>query len=151
MDKDFKINLDGATLHVELDYELSTANAPALQKALEPYKGKDIQQIIFDATNLVFISSSGIRVIIFCTRELGKRPKIIFVNCAKEIYNSFVLTGIHNFITFVEDESKKRDQDVSDTDNPWIQKVAENKQKMLDQYAANNDVVMYQMKLGKND
>ncbi len=79
MEKDFKITLDGTTLLVDLDYELSTANASALQKELEHYKDQTIQQIVFDATKLVYISSSGIRVIIFCTRELGHNPKIVFL------------------------------------------------------------------------
>lgn len=151
MEKDFKITLDGTTLLVDLDYELSTANASALQKELEHYKDQTIQQIVFDATKLVYISSSGIRVIIFCTRELGHNPKIVFLNCAKEIYDSFELTGIQKFISFVDDENKKSDLNETDTNYLWKQKIAENKQKMLDNYAANNDVVMYQMKLEKDD
>ena len=151
MEKVFNIELEGTTLRVALNFELSATNSANLQEELAKYKGLDIQEIVFDASNLVFISSSGIRVIIFCSRELGKKPKIVFVNCAKEIYESFELTGIHNFITFVEEKSPNDVTEGLGTENEWKRRVEETKQRMLESYATNNDVVMYQMKIGKNE
>lgn len=153
MEKDFKINLKEMTLHVDLPNELSGANAPALQRELEQYKGQDIQEIVFDATELAYISSSGVRVIIFCTRELGHRPAITFLNCAKEIYESFELTGIHRFITFKNDVQKKKSSDTFHFLESFkaAKKNKEDKQQKLEDFAANNDVVMYQMKLGEDD
>lgn len=150
MDNDFKITLEGTTLHVELDFELSTKNAPALQDGLKQYQDQDIQKVVFDATNLVYISSAGIRVIIFASQKLSRRPKIEFLNSAKEIYDTLDISGITNFISFVEDERKNGDTDVQG-DDEWAQRMAEAKQKMLDKFAANNDVVMYQMRLGQDD
>lgn len=150
MDNDFKITLEGTTLHVELDFELSTKNAPALQEGLKQYQGQDIQKVVFDATNLVYISSAGIRVIIFASQKLGRRPKIEFLNSAKEIYDTLDISGITNLISFVEDERKNGEADAQG-DDEWAQRMAEAKQKMLDKFAANNDVVMYQMRLGQDD
>ena len=153
MEKDFKIYLKETTLHVGLPNELSGANAPSLQRELEQYKGQDIQEIVFDATELAYISSSGVRVIIFCTRELGHRPAITFLNCAKEIYESFELTGIHRFITFKNDVQKKKNSDTFHFLESFkaAKKDKEDKQQKLEDFAANNDVVMYQMKLGEDD
>jgi anti-anti-sigma factor len=81
MDKDFDIKLEGTTLTVELKNELTKRNASNLQQLLSDYLGRDIQRIVFDATDLVFISSSGVRVIIFARQKLGDKPEIVFVNC----------------------------------------------------------------------
>jgi hypothetical protein len=57
------------------------------------------------------------------------------------------MVGITNLISFVEDESRK--QQVTDANvKERIDKV---NQEQLDYFAATNDVVMYQMKLGQTE
>jgi anti-anti-sigma factor len=58
---------------------------------------------VFDATDLTFISSAGIRCVIFARQEVGQKPEIVFVNCAKELYEAFEITGLFRFVSFVED------------------------------------------------
>lgn len=57
------------------------------------------------------------------------------------------IAGITEFITFVEDERKNKQTG----DSKWLKKVAEAKQQQLDYFAAHNDVVAYQMKLGQEN
>ena len=90
-----------------LDVELAKMNAPSLQELLSSYRDKDIRKIVFDATDLEFISSAGIRCIIFARRELGDKPEIVFENCAPEIYEVFQITGLLRFISIVENDRKK--------------------------------------------
>ena len=149
---DFVIKKEETTLHVYLGFELSAANSTALREMLEDYRGQDISKIVFDATDLVFLSSSGIRVIIFATQEIGKDPKIVFVNCAEEIYNTFQITGLANFFSFMEDKSKVDNPDNGEAEeNQWQKEYNEARQKQLDNFAAHNDVVVYQMKLGQDE
>ena len=151
MGKELKIKKEGTTLFVKLDYELSTGNASSLQEEMAQYRGQGIKQIMFDATDLVFISSAGIRVVIFAQQRIGNEPEIVFVNCAKEIYDAFELTGIQHFMTFVDDERKTGMPGSGSSSDEWQKKISETRQKMLDHFAANNDVVMYQMRLGQED
>ena len=110
MEENFSINLDGTTLTVILGGELAIGNAPAMQQSLSKYRGQDIRKVVFDATDLEFISSAGIRCIIYAKRELGQKPEIVFENCTKEIYEVFEMTGLSRFIGFVKDHrSKDRD------------------------------------------
>jgi anti-anti-sigma factor len=102
MEKDFEVKLDGSVLTILLGKDLATANAPMLTEELTKYKEQGITKVVFDATKLTFLASSGIRVVIFCKQKLGGSPEIVFVNCAKEIYDIFDMTGIRSFITFVE-------------------------------------------------
>lgn len=64
-----------------------------------------------------------------------------------EIYETLDIAGITEFITFVEDERKNKQIG----DSKWLKKVAEAKQQQLDYFAAHNDVVAYQMKLGQEN
>jgi len=150
MEKEQIIKKEGETLFVKLDYKLSTGNATDLLERMSQYRGQDIKRIVFDATDLVFISSAGIRVVIYAQQRIGDNAEIVFVNCAKEIYETLKLTGIHSFITFIDDR-KKGEPEKGSAGDKWQKKLSGTRQKMLDHFAANNDVVMYQMRLGQED
>ena len=135
MNNDFKVNLNGTALVVELGGVLNTVNAPALQEELTKYIGQAIEKVVFDASELMTLSSSGLRTVYFAKQRLGNKPEIVFVNCAKEIYNTLKMIGLASSIKFVNVENKKivRSKDT------------------LDEFAANNDVVCYSMKMGQSE
>lgn len=149
MENEFNIKLEGTTLYVYLGYELMNENAPILQNELKKFCGQQITKIVYDATDLVFISSSGIRAISFTFNGLGMSPEVEFVNCAQKLYETLEIVGFTKIINFVKDDSRKGNTDLL---NPKLKsKVKALQQQQLDYFAANNDVVMYQMKLGKEE
>ena len=149
---DFVLRKEGSTLQVYLGFELSIDNSAELRKMLGGYRGQDISRIVFDASDLVFLSSSGIRTILFAKQEVGQEPEIVFLNCAKEIYETFKITGLVDFFSFMDDERKTGDTDKGEAeDKEWEKEYNELRQKQLDNYAAHNDVVVYQMKLGQDE
>ena len=97
----FEVRKEGAVLTVVLGENLSVVNAPALTDEINLYKGQDIEKLVFDATKLTYISSSGIRVILYCKKFLSKNLEIVFVNCNKEVLDVFDLVGIIPYITFL--------------------------------------------------
>ena len=101
MDKDFEVKKEGPVLTVVLGENLSVVNASALTDEINLYKGQDIEKLVFDATKLTYISSSGIRVILYCKKFLSKNLEIVFVNCNKEVLDVFDFVGIIPYITFV--------------------------------------------------
>jgi hypothetical protein len=80
---------------------------------------------------------------------LGKQPEIVFENCAKEIYEVFDMVGLTRFISFVNDNRIKDREDKAKAGDELSQKLADIRQKELDDFATNSDVVCYQMKLGE--
>jgi anti-anti-sigma factor len=135
MNTDFIIKLNGTALVIELGRVLNTANAPELQEKLSKYVGQTIEKVVFDASELMSLSSSGLRVVYFAKQRLGNKPEIVFVNCAKEIYNTLKMIGLASSIKFLKVESKR----------------VVRKQETLDEFTANNDVVCYSMKLGQSE
>ena len=77
-DKKIELKLEGTTLYVTLGFELTVTNSDALKDMLITYQRQDIREIVFDTTDLVFLSSSGIRTIYFAQQEIGHKPKIVF-------------------------------------------------------------------------
>jgi len=130
-----KVTLNGTTLLIELGRSLNTANAPILQEELSKYVGKAIEKVVFDASELLTLSSSGLRTVYFSKQRLGNKPEIIFVNCAKEIYNTLKMIGLASSIKFIKVESKK----------------VVRKKEDLEEFVANNDVVCNSMRLGDSE
>ena len=154
MNNDFKVTKKGTALVVELGRSLNTANAPELQDELATYVGQDIEKVVFDASELLTLSSSGLRVVYFSKQRLGNKPEIVFVNCAKDIYNVLDLVGMTTFIKFKEDQQKReqyRQRALSDLSLGEVLERSTNRKKDLEQFAANNDVVCYSMKMGEED
>lgn len=133
MKNDFTVSKNGTALIIELGRCLNTTNAPALQQELTKYLGQPIEKVVFDASELLTLSSIGLRTIYYAKQRLGNKPEIVFVNCAKEIYNTLNIIGLASSIKFLKVDSKK----------------IVRKQEYLDEFAANNDVVCYQMKMGQ--
>ena len=106
---------------------MSIANAPDLQEKLNAYKDKDIKEIVFDATDLVHLSSIGIRVFVFACQKFKHEPKVVFVNCAKEIYDTLDIVGITHMFTFLEDERGQ----AGPPENEWQEKLEELKKKVM--------------------
>ena len=151
-ENEFVIKKEGSILQVYLGFELSMANSTTLREMLSEYRGQDINRIVYDATDLVFLSSSGIRTILFAMQEIGDEPEIVFVNCANEISETFKIAGLANFFSFVDDERKIGEAGKNGSDgSEWEQEYNMIRQEQLDKFAAHNDVVACQMKLGQNE
>lgn len=99
--KDYEVKKDGSVLTVILGQELSVNNSPMLTNELTAYKDQHIHKLVFDATNLTYLSSSGVRVILYCKKYLSDNLEIVFLNCNDEILDVLDFVGVRPYITFV--------------------------------------------------
>lgn len=154
MESDFRVIRNEQTLNVLLGKDLSIGNSTAMLEELTKYVGQGIQKIVFDATGLTFLSSSGIRCLLFAYQDLSTQPEIIFVNCASEVYEVLDSVGLTAFIRFEQSAEMKelyRKRVLSDLSFGEAEQLYNERKKSLEQFAANNDVVCYSMKLGEED
>ena len=76
---------------IRLSGRIDSNNAPQLEKdLLETLAGKDSVAIEFDAKDLEYISSAGLRVLL---RIRKTYPNISIVNVSQEVYDIFDMTG----------------------------------------------------------
>ena len=101
MENQFELAQEGTILTIKLSKELATANATALMEEINKYSETVVEKVVFDATRLSYIASSGIRAIIYTKQKVGGNPAIEFVNCAQNIRDVFKMVGIEDHVTFV--------------------------------------------------
>lgn len=93
-----------------LEGEINAQNVPALQGELDgilaAYPGKEC---IFEAKNLTYISSAGLRLLLNTQKKLGKR-KITIRNVSREVYDIFDMT---KFTELMNVERALREIDVA--------------------------------------
>jgi len=90
----------GSETRITLTGKLDFARAPELMDALVTLKGEDISTIIFECKELSYISSSGIRVIIFAKQKIAPHMKIIMENVCDDILEILDMCGISDFLEF---------------------------------------------------
>lgn len=105
MDKNYEVKREGSVLTVVLGEEQERNNSPVLTEELNLYKNQGVEKLVFDATNLTYISSSGVRVILYCKKYLSDNLEIVFVNCNKDIHKVLDLVGVLPYITLVNTAS----------------------------------------------
>lgn len=103
-----KIEINGKTLTIYLDGHISSVNADAVNdEIVHLLKKHTPEELIFDAAELKYISSAGLRVIL----KLRQRYEgIKVVNVSSEVYEIFDITGFTELFTV---EKAYRRYDVS--------------------------------------
>ena len=92
-----KINEKDGKLIIELDGRIDTSNAPAIEaeimEALDTNKGIEP---LFDAENLAYISSAGLRVLMKVRKKINKSIEII--NVSRDVYDILETTGFTDLL-----------------------------------------------------
>ena len=86
---------------VTLDGELDTAAAAEVEQTLQPLFSNNGLDVIIDCTNLEYIASSGLLILISIlkgTKAIGK--KVVLKSVNDDIKNVFKLTGFINIFEF---------------------------------------------------
>ena len=87
---------------VTLDGELDTAAAEDVEKTLQPLYSTNGQDVIIDCTNLEYIASSGLRILISILKgAIAGGSKVVLKGLNDDIKDVFKLTG---FISLFEIE-----------------------------------------------
>lgn len=89
---------EGNQLTITLVGELNTATAPDLEEALaDEVKADDI--IIFDMTDLSYMTSAGLRLLVACNEATGQRGAVILRGVCDEIREILEVTGFDTVLT----------------------------------------------------
>jgi anti-anti-sigma factor len=92
---------EGKETRVTLAGKLDFARAPLLMEALSTLKGKDISRIIFECKELTYISSAGIRAVIFAQQKIAPDMSIVLEDACEEVTEVMDMCGLSDFIEFM--------------------------------------------------
>lgn len=94
----YELKQNGGELTVTVEGRLDTASAPELEKALEPVL-KDTDHIIFDFSNLDYVSSAGLRVISYAHMNMRMGGTTKAIHCNSVVKQVLEVTGFTGFMT----------------------------------------------------
>lgn len=95
---EIQTNREGSTLTLNVSGRLDTTTAPQLEETL---KGDihDVQSLIFDFSNLEYVSSAGLRVLLATQKVMMKQGTMVIRHPNDNIMDVFEVTGMSDFLT----------------------------------------------------
>ncbi|MEN6463494.1 MAG: STAS domain-containing protein [Syntrophomonas sp.] len=97
----------GEVYTVFINGRLDSAGAGELEIQIKDIIAGVKEKLVLDCSNVIFISSSGLRVVLNCAKELrtaGKQFQLINVNT--DVYKVFNLTGFTGIINISRREKE---------------------------------------------
>ena len=91
------VNEEG--MNIALVGRLDTTTAPDLEKELKELLEQGMTQLSLDFEQLDYISSAGLRVLLFAQKSLSENGKMIIRNVKPEIMEVFDITGFIDILT----------------------------------------------------
>ncbi len=87
-----------STLTVAVEGRLDTTTAPNLEAELKSSLD-GITELIFDFSNLEYVSSAGLRVLLSAQKIMNKQGKMVIRNVGEAIMEIFEVTGFSDILT----------------------------------------------------
>lgn len=93
----FTMNKNGNELTVTIEGRLDTLTAPQLEQKLDPALA-DVNKLIFDLTELEYISSAGLRVLLASRQKMEGKDGMTVKNVNGDIMEVFEITGFADIL-----------------------------------------------------
>lgn len=90
---------NGTELTIALSGRLDTNTAPLLERELAELTHGTIQSLIFDFSAVEYISSAGLRILLFTQKTMTKLGSMKVINANSQIMEVFDITGFSDFLT----------------------------------------------------
>ncbi|MBQ2662599.1 MAG: STAS domain-containing protein [Clostridia bacterium] len=85
-------------LLIAVEGRLDTKTAPELEATVND-NIEGVEKLIFDFTNLVYISSAGLRVLLSSHKRMLKQGDMVIKNVPEEVVDTFEITGFADILT----------------------------------------------------
>lgn len=96
---DIEKQKNGNKLNVKLAGRLDTKTAPELKEVLENNLD-DVEELTFDLSELIYISSAGLRIILSCQKRMNNQGSMKVTNVQDIVMEVFESTGFVDILTF---------------------------------------------------
>ncbi len=91
--------MDNDRLTVALEGRLDTVTAPQLEEELKgSFDG--VKELVFDLEKLDYISSAGLRVLLWSQKNMNKQGSMIIRSAKEDLMEIFEVTGFIDIFSF---------------------------------------------------
>lgn len=94
------IEKSGNTLEIKLTDRLDTVTSPQLEEKLKK-ELEGVTELRFDFTELEYISSAGLRVLLAASKKMKKQGKMEIHHVNEEVMEVFTITGFSDILTIL--------------------------------------------------
>ncbi len=102
MDTNFLVDFNDGVAKFNLSGRLDTTNAPALSDELKELVGQNVEKIVFLANDLEYISSAGLRVIVFAKQKMGVDTQVFIVSPQQDVLDVIKMSGFDSFLKILD-------------------------------------------------
>jgi len=95
---DIEKQKDGKKLYVKLVGRLDTKTAPELSEMLKD-ELEGVEELTFDLSELIYISSAGLRIILSAQKTMNKQGSMKVINVQDIVMEVFESTGFLDILT----------------------------------------------------
>ena len=95
---DIEKQKDGKKLDIKLEGRLDSKTAPKLKETLEDSLD-DVEELTFDLSELIYISSAGLRIILSTQKTMDKQGSMKVTNVQDIVMEVFESTGFVDILT----------------------------------------------------
>ena len=88
---------NGSACTLTVEGKIDTVSAPELEEAVKSNLPK-CDKMIFDFTNANYITSAGLRVLVYAQRELMKKGGVTVTGVNESIKKIFTVTGMYKIL-----------------------------------------------------
>jgi len=89
---------EGAVAKITICGSLDATNSSALQEELKKLIGQKMERLVFLAKDLEYISSAGLRIIIFAKQKIGADAQVYFIGAKDAVLGIIKMSGLDNFM-----------------------------------------------------
>jgi anti-anti-sigma factor len=94
-----KMLIEDATATIRLSGELDAASAPQFNIQVVEAAKHDLDRLVLLAADLSYMSSAGLRCLVFAQQKLQRKTEIVLVGAQPDVAETIRLTGFDRSIT----------------------------------------------------
>ncbi|OLE27015.1 MAG: hypothetical protein AUG44_11280 [Actinobacteria bacterium 13_1_20CM_3_71_11] len=91
---------NGGTALIRLEGELDALTAPDFQLEVDRAAEGEVDRLVLDMTSLTYLSSAGLRALVFARQKMADDVRIVLVSVSEEVEQTIRLVGFHRSVTF---------------------------------------------------
>jgi anti-anti-sigma factor len=99
MPSEIRRDVENDTARFTLTGRLDTINAPDLTDQLKTLVGSPVKKIVFMVKDLDYISSAGLRAMVFAKQKIGTDTQVMVVAPKPAVLEVIRMTGFDSFLS----------------------------------------------------
>ncbi|MEY2984096.1 MAG: hypothetical protein RLZZ568_713 [Cyanobacteriota bacterium] len=102
---DVTLNIVNDVATIALSGELDASTAPSFQEKIKEAASHNLKKLFLELTQLEYMASAGLRMLIFSKQQMGTDVNIYVVNAQEMVKETIEKTGFHHSVTMVESDN----------------------------------------------